>query len=107
MEQPRRIHMSKVDEDQMARNTRLERAADQLHDVILEWFVKAEVRAIIKTRVEVAAWLVRLAEDLDGALFPQRLRGAMRKAMLNRMVEWDGLPIQQWATEPAKDDTAA
>ena len=107
MEESRQIHMRKSDEDQMKRNVRLERAADQLHDVILDWFREAKGRGIIETRVEVAAWLVRLAEGLDGELFPDEFRGAMREAMLNRVVEWEGRQIEESDTEPAKDDTAA
>ena len=107
MEESRQIHMRKSDEDQMKRTVRLERAADQLHDVILDWFREAKGRGIIETRVEVAAWLVRLAEGLDGELFPDELRGAMREAMLNRVVEWEGRQIEESDTEPAKDDTAA
>ena len=106
MEESRQmIHMRKSDDEQMKRNVRLERAADQLHDVILDWFREAKGRGIIETRVEVAAWLVRLAEGLG--LFPDELQGAMREAMLNRVVEWDGRQIEEWDTEPAKDDTAA
>src|SRR5438445_12394133 len=67
--------MRKSDADQMKRNVRLERAADQLHDVILDWFQEAKGRGIIETRVKVAAWLVRLAEGLDGELFPHEFRG--------------------------------
>ena len=108
MEESRQmIHMRKSDDEQMKRNVRLERAADQLHDVILDWFREAKGRGIIETRVEVAAWLVRLAEHLDGELFPGELRDAMREAMLNRMVEWDRRQIEESDTEPAKDDTAA
>ncbi len=104
MEESRQIHMRKSDDEQMKRNVRLERAADQLHDVILDWFREAKGRGIIETRVEVAAWLVRLAEGLDCELFPDEFRGAMRKAML---VEWEGRQIEESDTEPAKDDTAA
>jgi len=107
MEESREIHMRKSDEDQMKRNVRLERAADQLHEEILDWFRAAKGQGVIETRAEVAAWLVRLAEHLDGELFPGELRDAMREAMLNRMVEWDRRQIEESDTEPAKDDTAA
>ena len=86
MEESRQIHMRKSDEDQMKRNVRLERAADQLHHEILDWFRGAKGQGVIETRAEVAAWLVRLAEHLDGELFPGELRDARREAMLNATV---------------------
>src|SRR5207244_12787774 len=107
MEESRQIHMRKSDEDQMKRNVRLERAADQLHDVILDWFREAKGRGIIETRVEVAAWLVRLAEGLDGELFTDEFRGEMREAMLNRVGEWEGRMIEHWDTAHVEEDAAA
>ena len=55
MEESRQIHMRKSDEDQMKRNVRLERAADQLHEEILDWFRAAKGQGVIETRAEVAA----------------------------------------------------
>src|SRR5437870_12193621 len=104
MEESRQIHMRKFDEDQMKRNVRLERAADQLHHEILDWFRGAKGQGVIETRAEVAAWLVRLAEHLDGVLFPGELRGAMREARLNRMVEWDGRERAELDTEHVREE---